>query len=197
MPKADDFSARRQANESPGAYSWGRDWRIHLGRALLVALVVYSTAPLADAVYKGKDSSGKTIYSDKPFEGSQQVEVDLAPTYSSPPVTTKLNPTQKTTPLSYQLTILTPSQDQTFTNEITTINVGVSITPGLQKGDKIQLILNGQPHGTPSEATTFTLQNLFRGSYKVQAQVISEGNPNTPLAQSNEVTFYQKRGMIR
>ncbi len=41
IPKADDFSARRQANESPGAYALVRDWgesapattpKIYLGR---------------------------------------------------------------------------------------------------------------------------------------------------------------------
>lgn len=162
----------------------------------LITLVFFTQALSAD-VYKGTDSSGKTIYSDKPFENSEKIEVDLSPTYSSPPVNTKLEPTQKNTkPIAYQVEILQPTQDQTFTTDINSISVKVSVTPALQKGDKIQLLLNGQPHGEPSETTTFTLESLFRGAYTVQAQVISS-NSQSPLATSATVTFYQKRTSIQ
>ncbi|MGE3318372.1 MAG: DUF4124 domain-containing protein [Candidatus Berkiella sp.] len=169
----------------------------HFNYTLLtaVALVFFSTAPLAE-VYKGKDSQGNIIYSDKPFTGAEKVDVELSPTYTAPPITTKLEATKKAEPIAYQLSILSPSQDQTFTNEITTITVSVSISPGLQQGDKIQLLLNGQPHGAPTDATSFTLDSLYRGAYTVQAVVINEANPNVPLAKSNDVTFYQKRPMI-
>lgn len=164
---------------------------------MLCALVFFTQALLAD-VYKGQDSSGKTIYSDKPFENSQKIEVDLAPTYSSPPIKNTLDTPQKaTTPVSYQLSITAPTPDQTFTTDIKAIEVKVSVTPGLQKGDKIQLMLNGQPHGSPSDSTTFTLESLFRGAYTVQAQIIAENKPGAPLATSQAVTFYQKRASIQ
>ncbi len=162
---------------------------------LIATLVCYTQASFAD-VYKGQDKNGNTIYSDKPFENSNKIDVELSPTYSAPPVTTKLEATKKANPVSYQVSIVAPAQDQTFTTEITTIDVKVSVTPSLQKGDKIQLFLNGQPHSAPSENTTFTLQSLFRGAYTLKAQVINEATPNSPLATSPEVTFYQKRAMI-
>ncbi len=164
--------------------------------SFLGALVFFTQALCAD-VYKGTDSSGKTIYSDKPFENSEKIEVELSPTYTSPPINTKLEPTQKETPISYQLSIIAPIQDQTFTTDIRSIDVKVSVTPALQKGDKIQLLLNGQPHGSPSDATTFTLESLFRGAYTVQAQVIREEHPGSPLATSPTVTFYQRRTSIQ
>ena len=163
---------------------------------IVSALVFHTQALLAD-VYKGQDSSGKTIYSDKPFENSQKIEVELSPTYTSPPVTTKLDTTQKATPISYQVSITAPTPDQTFTTDIKTVEVKVSVTPTLQKGDKIQLMLNGQPHGSPTDSTTFTLESLFRGAYTVQAQIIAEGKPGSPLATSQAVTFYQKRTSIQ
>lgn len=163
---------------------------------LLSTLVLYAPVSLAD-VYKGKDSSGNTIFSDKPFSGAQKMEVPQGTTYTSPPVTSQLEHTKKTEPVAYQLSIISPSQDQTFTTDIKTITVSVSITPPLQAGDKIQLLLNGQPYGTPNDATAFTLESLFRGAYKVQAQVINEAHPNVPVAQSNEVTFYQRRTSVR
>lgn len=162
---------------------------------LITALVFYTQASFAD-VYKGQDKNGNTIYSDKPFENSNKIDIDLSPTYTSPPVTTKLEATKKSNPISYQVSIVAPAQDQTFTTEITTISVTVSVTPALQAGDKIQLFLNGQPHGTPTDNTNFTLQSLFRGAYTVKAQVINEATPGSPLATSQEVTFYQKRAMI-
>jgi hypothetical protein len=164
--------------------------------SFLCALVFYTQALCAD-VYKGTDSSGKTIYSDKPFENSEKIEVELPPTYTTPPVKTTIEPNKKETPVSYQLSIVAPTQDQTFTTDIKSIDVLVSVTPALQKGDKIQLLLNGQPHGAPSDATTFTLESLFRGAYTVQAQIISEAHPGAPLATSSSVTFYQRRTSIQ
>lgn len=159
---------------------------------LIATLVFYTQASFAD-VYKGQDKNGNTIYSDKPFENSNKIDLELSPTYSTPPVTTKLEATKKVDAISYQVSIVAPAQDQTFTNEITTIDVKVNVTPALQKGDKIQLFLNGQPHGSPSESTTFTLQSLFRGAYTIKAQIVNE---RATLATSQEVTFYQKRPMI-
>jgi len=163
---------------------------------LLSTLVLHAPVSLAD-VYKGKDSSGNTIYSDKPFAGAEKIEVAPGTTYSSPPVSAQLEPTKKTEEVAYQLSIVSPSQDQTFTTDIKSITVSVSINPSLQAGDKIQLLLNGQPHGNASDATTFTLDSLFRGSYTVQALVINEKHPNVPVAKSNQVTFYQRRTSVR
>ncbi|MCS5712662.1 DUF4124 domain-containing protein [Candidatus Berkiella aquae] len=164
-------------------------------RYLLLLALIYSSAPFAETIYKGTDGSGRTIYSDQPFENSNKIEIESPQTYSAPPVTTKIEPLTKSKAIVYQLSIVAPEQNQTFTNEITTIDVKVNITPTLQPGDKIQLLLNGQPYGTPSESTSFTLQSLFRGAYRVQAQVIS-AQTNQSIAQSNEVTFYQKRPML-
>lgn len=161
---------------------------------LIIALVFCTQALFAADVYKGTDSSGKTIYSDKPFAGSDKIEVNTPQTYTSPPVTQIIDTNKKAVPITYQVSITSPIQDQTFTTDIKTIEVNVSVTPPLEKGDKIQLLLNGQPEGAPSEATTFTLQSLFRGAYRVQAQVISN---STPVAQSPEVTFYQRRTSIQ
>ncbi len=163
----------------------------------LLALMVLPLALLADPIYKGKDANGKTIFSDQPFAGSEQIEVTAPQTYNPPPVTTPLEPRTVIKKVSYEVTIVAPQPDQTFTTDINSIEVKVSVTPALQAGDKIQLLLNGQPYGTASEATTFTLQSLFRGAYRVQAQVYTAQNPNQPVAQSNEVTFYQKRAMIQ
>lgn len=162
---------------------------------LMLALMIFSSAPFADTIYKGTDNSGRVIYSDQPFENSNKIEIESPQTYSAPPITTKIDPLTKNKAITYQVNIVAPEQDQTFTNEITTINVKLTITPPLQPGDKIQLLLNGQPYGPPSESTSFTLQSLFRGAYRVQAQVIS-AQTNQSIAQSNEVTFYQKRPML-
>lgn len=162
----------------------------------LVALMAFPLVPLADTVYKGKDDNGKPIYSDKPFAGSEQIEVTAPQTYSPAPITTPLDPPTVVKKVNYSVSIVAPQPEETFTTDINSIEVKVSVTPALQTGDKIQLLLNGQPYGTASEATTFTLQSLFRGAYRVQAQVYTAQNPNQPAAQSNEVTFYQKRAMI-
>ncbi len=167
-----------------------------LAHLSLAALMVYPLAPLADSIYKGKDGNGKTIYSDQPFAGSEQIEVQAPQTYTPAPVTTPLEPRSVVKKIDYAVNITAPQPNQTFTTDINSIEVIVNVTPALQTGDKIQLLLNGQPYGGASETTTFTLQSLFRGAYRVQAQVYTAQNPSQPAAQSNEVTFYQIRAKI-
>ncbi len=164
----------------------------------LSLLVLYAQAAVAETVYKGIDKQGNIIYSDKPLEGGEKITITPPPPITMPALketqtTTKVAPEE----VSYKLSITSPQNQQTFTNDITTIPVTLSLTPNLQAGDRINLIVNGQPFGEYSQDLTFTLKDFPRGAYTVNAVITSEKDPSTIKAQSDSVTFYQQRAIAK
>lgn len=146
------------------------------------------------AIYKGTDPSGRTIYSDQPLPNGKEVEVQSLPTYTPPPLPETVTTPAETEEINYQVQILEPMNDQTFTTDIQKVTVRVSLTPELQEGDSVILLLNNQPYGSNDKTLNFYFENLARGSYELQAQVVNaEGKVK---AKSETITFYQKRNFI-
>lgn len=167
---------------------------------IILLLMLITLTSFAHTFYKGKDASGKIIYSDQPLENGQPVEIKETPTYSTPPISTtseKTTSAQSTSKVKeYQISIVQPQNEQTFTTDIETIEVKLSITPELDKTDKIRLYLNGQPSKELYSSPAITLARLDRGSYQLKAEVINENSPTIVKGKSSVVTFFQKRTTI-
>jgi len=54
-----------------------------------------------------------------------------------------------------------------------TFAVGVSLEPALQAGQSLQLLVDGEPYGSPGQSTRFGVTNLARGEHRFAAQVLS------------------------
>ncbi len=166
---------------------------------LLAVLVLFAQALTAETVYKGTDANGRTIYSDQPFPNSEKITITTTP---NPPPANKPIQSTNTKPahqevLDYKVSITEPTDQQTFTNDITSIEVKVSITPKLAPNDRIHLEINGEPFGEYSQATNFVLNQFPRGTYLIQAVITSADYLKTPIAKSQTVTIYQQRAIAR
>ncbi len=163
-------------------------------------LVLYAQAVKAETVYKGTDKQGNTIYSDQPLENGEKITVTPTPSFSLPPLSPTQTQTEQeaTTPVvNYNLSIIAPKDQETFTNDIRSITVNLALTPKLQAGDKIHLVINGEPFGEYSESLTFTLNEFPRGAYKIQAVITAENEAKIIKAQSNTITVYQQRAIAK
>jgi len=163
-----------------------------------IVLLLVSPALLAESVYKGTDANGNVIFSDQPIQNGQKIKVQPLSTYSPTPVPAENTDTQdnnKNVPVVYELNIITPTNEQNFTNDIVHIEVQLAILPKLQAHDAVRLILNGQPFGEIAHATTFHLNNLSRGIYKLSAEIVSLEDPSTIKAHSDTITFFQQRSV--
>lgn len=146
-------------------------------------------------IYKGKDPQGKTIYSDQPLPNGEVVEVQSLPTYTPPPLPQSANPPSAATQeKDYQIQIIEPINEQTFTTDVQQITVRIGLMPELKAEDSIRLMLNNQPYGSQEKSLNFSFNQLPRGSYQLQAQVIG---PNGAVkATSETITFYQQRATV-
>ncbi len=171
--------------------------RLHL--LCLSLIVLYAQSVIAETVYKGTDKQGNVIYSDKPLEGGEKITITPPPPIVMPAIQqeAQTKAQAQTATVDYKLTITSPQNQQTFTNDITTVPVTLSLTPKLQPGDRINLVVNGQPYGEYSEGLTFTLKDFPRGAYTVNAVITNEKDPSTIKAQSDTITFFQQRAIAK
>ena len=165
----------------------------------LAVLVLFAQALNAETVYKGTDANGRTIYSDQPFPNSEKITITITPSTKSAPTpqvqSQPIKPHQEK--INYKISIVEPTDQQTFGNDITAIEVKLSVTPKLSVNDRIHLEVNGEPFGEYSQATNFVLTQFPRGSYLIKAVITSADNLKTPIAQSDAITIYQQRSIAR
>ena len=157
---------------------------------------------VAETVYKSTHAQGVPEFSDLPTPNSQTIEVQPAQTYSPPDYSKILNAVDAKIDkesVHYQISITQPENEHNFTTDTHSFPVSVSVEPALKKGDKIQLLLNGQPTGPLYSSTQMTVnppERLPRGSYQLQARVVSEADPKIIKGESSTITFYQFRKTI-
>jgi hypothetical protein len=165
---------------------------------LLVSLLIFSIICSAE-IYMHTDKNGSVIYSDTPTKDAQIITLSNTsspPPLASTPTTTNTNlttekstiPDQVSPRLPYEKFLIDSPLDQQTINNQTSIPVVLLLKPDLQKGDTIQLYLDGTPQQSPASKTNFELSNIERGTHQLSAVLLDE-NKNT-LKQTQTVTIF-------
>ncbi|MCC5793056.1 MAG: DUF4124 domain-containing protein [Legionellaceae bacterium] len=148
------------------------------------------------AIYRWVDKNGVVHFSDKPRKGAEPVHLAPLQTYS--PVPASITPTDddhgndEKKALYQSLDIVDPENESTLRDNEGRVVVRVELTPALKPGDKIQILLDGQPVGEPETTTRFVLLGVLRGSHSIAAQVVN--SKGEVVIQSQEaVTLYMHR----
>jgi hypothetical protein len=178
-------------------------------RYFLLMVILLISLTCGAAIYMQKDANGNISYSDMPSPNA--LRVDLPPptvtqfsTPVAPPVNKNIaskeskNANNKNSAdanaaaadghEAYSVFFISsPIDQQTFQNQ-RDLPVEVSITPGLQKGDSIQFILDGAKVGEPTATTHYQLNQLPRGSHQV-GEILLDAN-KSELRQAPPVSFF-------
>lgn len=165
--------------------------------AYFLCLMLAVGAAQAGKVYKYTLANGDVVYSDKPPPADQAEEVTLEPLQSfsvppAPPLQDSTAARPEPEAVGYEeFKVTSPSNDQTIRDNGGNVHVSLSLTPGLQGGHSIDVMMDGQSIGSGS-GTSVTLTEVDRGTHTVQAAIKdSEGKE---IARSNSVIFHLKRG---
>jgi hypothetical protein len=170
---------------------------MHLCRSwILVGAWASGLAPLAAhalVVYKWTDAQGVVHYSDQPVPGAEKMFTSSAPEHAGILGQTagpSSGPTPQKPPTSLSsatVAITSPGSQQTFTGG-ESVPVALSITPEPKAGWTIVWSLNGaQVRNQGPDATQFTLTDLARGVYTIEATVTDPGTGESKSADA--VTF--------
>jgi hypothetical protein len=146
-------------------------------KALLLIAGLFAL-PVSAEVFTYIDAQGNRVFTDQPQSGNAK-PVPLAPSNRMPttqtaPVSTSKE-TEKQPPLHYDLLrILVPEPDATVRSTAGEIIVSVTSEPGLQRGHRYRLLLDGRPTAEPGSSPVFPLGNIDRGTHQLSVEILDE-----------------------
>ncbi|MGE8146094.1 DUF4124 domain-containing protein [Pseudomonas frederiksbergensis] len=145
----------------------------------LLIICLFAFPALAD-VYTYVDAQGNRVFTDQPRPGNAK-RVPLAtsnrmsanPTGAAPLVAASKPEEQ---PLFHydMLRVLVPEPDATIRSSAGEVIVSVTSEPGLQRGHRYRLLLDGQPTAEPGVSPVFALSNIDRGSHNLSVEILDE-----------------------
>lgn len=174
-------------------------------RLMLISLILlpfYSSA----AIYINKTKDGSIEYSDTPTQTSKKIEIPSVSSITVPKPTTTIAPTQSpatetnddedvTEPSSNANTyskfeIISPKNGGTIQNQ-PVIPVDMVIEPNMLPGDKIQLMLDNTPVGTPTATSYQEIGLVERGEHSLYAVI--KNNKDQVIKKSSTITIHVHR----
>ncbi|MHC8392311.1 DUF4124 domain-containing protein [Pseudomonas sp. LB3P93] len=145
---------------------------------LLIACLI--ALPVTAEVFTYVDAHGNRVYTDQPGPGNAK-RVPLAtsnrmsanPTGARPVIAEQKNEER---PLFHydMLRVLVPEPDATVRSNAGELIVSVTNEPGLQRGHRYRLLLDGQPTAEPGLSPVFALSNIDRGSHNLSVEILDE-----------------------
>ncbi|AFV00012.1 DUF4124 domain-containing protein [Simiduia agarivorans] len=155
--------------------------------ALLIAL------PASAQVYKTTDENGRVIYTDRPTERAEEVELretNRAPAFDTPQRAD--NPTDNQAELPpYRVRITGPQPGTTLTPGERDLVVNFEANRPLTPGLRFQLLSNGSPLGRSTTGNSITVPEIERGEHRLTV-IIYDQNDRI-LAESGAMSIYVHR----
>lgn len=166
-------------------------------RSCLICLLWLLSLPAMAQIYKYTDADGNTAYSNEPPNGKASQAVELPPLNS-------IGSQQRAQPQARQpalegsvpaaaydvLQLSDLPTDEALRANNGTFTVSVQIQPRLEPQHRLQLLLDGQPYGQPSNVPRLQLVYIDRGEHSLAVQVLANGQA---IQTSPTVTFTVQR----
>ncbi|MGB4076067.1 DUF4124 domain-containing protein [Pseudomonas sp.] len=163
-------------------------------RPLLICLLLALALPASAQIYKYTDASGNTVFTDQPPEGQAAQNVELPKTNSvsmQAPSAPPTEPPAASSAAPYTTLQLTGiPDDEAMRANNGTFSVGVDLQPRLASNHRLRLLLDGKPHGQPSNVPRLQVSNADRGEHSLAVEVLSG---DQSIQQSPTVTFTVQR----
>jgi len=148
-------------------------------RLLLIAalqLPIVAHAQSSGTVFRSVDEQGRVIFSDRPSDDAETVNVHPANTMRVAPSEPRTISAQEAPPAvtGYAaLRINAPPHDSLVRSNLGEIAVAIHIEPALQAGHRMQLLLDGSVAGEP-DSGSWLLEGVAPGSHILQLQILDQ-----------------------
>jgi hypothetical protein len=161
----------------------------NMRKYLFLLLLLFCFSASAE-IYKWVDQYGNVHFSDSEKNGSQQVELPKANTYTPPKrVEVPVSPEGEEQATGYtDMAIVKPEQNETIRSNIGDVSIAINLTPALRPGDSVTLYMDGKELLKGESQTSFSLTGVERGSHTLRATVI--GSEGTELISSKSILFH-------
>ncbi|MCW1245421.1 DUF4124 domain-containing protein [Pseudomonas sp. SAICEU22] len=149
-------------------------------RPLVVLGLLLIAMPGLAQVYTYIDAQGNRVFTDQPRPGNAR-KVQLPPGNRMPAHTSGINsatPVESPPPeplFRYEmLRLLIPEPDATIRSTAGELIVTATSEPGLQRGHRYRLLLDGKPTAEPGPSPVFALKNIDRGTHHLAVEILDE-----------------------
>jgi hypothetical protein len=146
-------------------------------------LVLFAGCLLAETVYKTVDEDGNIIFTDKPSEEAEEIEIQKLETIENPnpPRYTPPKQAEEKLPQYKSLTVTSPENGAGIRSNNGNVTISLSLEPALSRGHKIIILMDGKEVGS---GTSVSLQNVDRGTHSINAKVV-DANGETLISTSS------------
>ena len=202
------FYARSQSVRREPAEALKRDFgtasRTRHARFLLtvgwVAALCAGHLTAAETIYKVVDEEGNVTFTDTPPNDADAIVEphSILGTNTTPAVATApenaIKTDQADAEASYVTRIVSPADESTIPMGPGDFVVEAEVSPGLDNGEQLILLLDGEAVGAPQSFPRWQLTNVFRGAHRLQVVRVSE--TGATHSQSIEHTVYVMRPTV-
>ena len=202
------FYARSQSVRREPAEALKRDFgnasRTRHAQFLLtagwVAALCAGHLTAAETIYKVVDEEGNVTFTDTPpNDADAMVEPhSILGTNTTPAVATApenaIKTDQADAEVSYVTRIVSPADESTIPMGPGDFVVEAEVSPGLDNGEQLILLLDGEAVGAPQSFPRWQLTNVFRGAHRLQ--VVRASETGATHSQSTEHTVYVMRPTV-
>lgn len=149
-------------------------------------------------VYMHTDTDGKVSYSDHPTpvaKGETTEKVELPEINSTPAVEPRplTAPTKDKAAIRYKVRITSPSEGETFTNEVRDLKVSANISPSIANDHTLVAVLNGQRAvNQSSQGSSVLISDIDRGQQQIQLQVLDAAGKMVAQSQTVSVNIIRR-----
>lgn len=181
-----------------------------LSAMLPAVCLVFSTVPgvaSAASVYRTTDAQGNVVFTDRPVEQGERVELEPLSVLPSAPVRepaardtggdTARPPAGADTPFMPYTTfrIAQPEDGETLpTGAAGNVQVALAIEPALRPDHKVRLLVDGRVSQSALHARVFMVTGLVRGEHTLQAELLDARGQ--VRHRSAPVTLYVQRASV-
>jgi len=145
------------------------------------ALSLWSLCQYAAAqpVYKVTDENGNVTFTDTPpldsqatvEEHSLQAPNSAQPVLSAPEIA---QPDESKNSPRFETSIVSPTDNATIPMGPGNFSVQVALSPRLEAGETLLLLLDDEPAGSPQRMPNWQLTNVYRGEHRLQVLRIDD-----------------------
>ncbi len=160
-----------------------------------ILFLTFAMTSMAE-VYRSVDENGNVVFTDKPSDGAELIELDELQTIKPPPVGAfkYTPPPAKPKPKYTEVSITSPQDDASIRNNGGNVTVNIATKPVLRRSDNLVLYLDGKEI-LLGKANAKAFSGLDRGSHQLRAAI---KNPDGRiLLSSTTVTFHLLRHSVR
>ncbi|MBD9587418.1 DUF4124 domain-containing protein [Pseudomonas sp. PDM03] len=147
-------------------------------RLWLLAACLIALSASAE-VFTYIDAQGNRVFTDQPGSGNaKRVPLATSNRMSANPTAAPVIAEKKTEARPMfrydMLRVLVPEPDATIRSSAGELIVSITSEPGLQRGHRYRLLLDGQPTAEPGPSPVFALSNIDRGSHNLSVEILDE-----------------------